>query len=311
MAGLPAVRNVPLGDLGLGTTNLGNLSTYSVLLAGIPVNDLPLVAGQTDNLAGWCASVADVGLDCTTDFGANLADPNAIQNDNITLPVLSFAGVDVDGSALLSLDVSGIDLAGSPIGDTLLDNLNIGVVPLSSQPLVPSPSLPSYLPPTVSVPAELEDVTLGSLGVAAPLAALNPADVSIADTLLSALELGASPTETPLSDYQWASPSIGGATLLSDTTVPPAVAGIEVADLGLNAPLLSVPLDELVLPGSGRSIGSYTLADLVPATSPFGVVAVRCVAVWCQSVRCQSVRCVAVRCQSVWCQSVRCVAKRA
>ena len=159
-----------------------------------------------------------------------------IQNDNITLPVLSFAGVDVDGSALLSLDVSGIDLAGSPIGDTLLDNLNIGVVPLSSQPLVPSPSLPSYLPPTVSLPAELEDVSLGSLGDAAPLAALNPADVSIADTPLSTLELGASPTETPLSDYQWASPSIGGATLLSDTTVPPAVAGIEVADLGLNAP---------------------------------------------------------------------------
>ncbi len=276
VAAEPAVRNLAIGDLGLGTTNLGSLSTYAVLLAGIPVNDLPLVAGQQNSLDGWCALAADVGLDCVSDFGADLTNPGA--NEHITLPSLSLAGVDVDGSALLSVDVSAVDLAGSPIGSSALSDLNIGAVPLASQPLVAAPSLPSYVPPTVGVPAQLWPVTLGSLGSSVPLASLRPGDVSIGDTPLSStsLDLGAQPATSPLVDYPWAPPSIGSATLLSDEEIPPAVAAIEVADLGQNAPVLAVPLDEIILPGSGRALSSYTLAELSAgsnqtATSPFGI----------------------------------------
>ncbi|MDJ0771201.1 MAG: C25 family cysteine peptidase, partial [Ilumatobacter sp.] len=265
--GLAGVQNIPIGDLGLGTTNLGSLSTYAVLLAGIPVNDLPLTDRQTDSLAAWCALAGDVGLDCVADFGADLTNPGA--NGQITLPVLSFAGVEVDGAALLSLDVAGVDLTGSPIGVTTLDDLNIGAVPLSSQPLVPTPALPSYLPATVGAPAQLGSVTLAELGGAAPLNALDPTDTTLGNAALSTLDLAATPTDSPLTQYLWSPPAVGAALLLGDTAVPQPVQDIEIAEIGLAAPLLSVPLDEFVLP-SGRALGDYRVTELLADSTPFG-----------------------------------------
>ncbi len=128
----PALATVTLGDLGLQASTLGSISTYAALLAGVPVTQLP-VPGAGDATAFWCDLVRDTGLDCASDFGP----------EPLTLPVLSFAGVDVEQADFLGALIDGATgLTGTPIGSTQLGELNIGAVPLASQPLVPSKSLP-------------------------------------------------------------------------------------------------------------------------------------------------------------------------
>ena len=254
---LPFIR---LGDLGLQASNLGSVSTYAALLAGVPVTQLP-VPGSSNAIDYWCGLVSANGLDCATDFDIT----------DLTLPVLSFAGVDVEQAEFLGAEIDGsTDVSGTPIGTTLLAALDIGAVPLASQPLVPSKSLPSYLPSTLDVPQVFQDVTLGELGPAAPLGALTPAGVGLNDsTPVSALNLEFQP-DSPLADYSWVAPAAGASLLVSsEQPLAPAIASIPVGDLGLNAPVLSVPLDEIVLP-NGRALGDYRLVELLGGEAEFG-----------------------------------------
>jgi hypothetical protein len=259
---------VRLGDLTLTSSNLGSMSTYAALLAGKPVDQLPVPSGTTAS-AYWCGQVEAAGLSCESDFGVTNGDVSAL-----TLPVLSLAGVDVEAAALLGAplvdaDGAAVNLSGTPIGDRELGSLNLGVVPLASQPLVPSKSLPSFLPPTLAVPEQFLGITLGELGGAAPLAALAPVDVGLAGEPVSSLDLTHNP-ESPLDDYLWVPPAAGASLLLSqEGPLPSAIAAVPVADLGLDAPVLAVPLDELVLP-NGRTLGSYRVSELAAAEAPFG-----------------------------------------
>ncbi len=270
-------QNIKLGELGLDASNLGSISTYAALLAGLSINDLPNPNPDPSGaaVAYWCQRVADVGLGCARDFGV---DPTTGAGaNNLTLPILSFAGVDVEtGDLLGQLLVDGadvIDLVGTPIGRLPLGELDLGTVPLASQPLVPSKSLPSYLPTTSDVPSEFDSVTLGDLGGAAPLAALTPADVGLAGAPLSTLKLDSRP-DSPLQDYVWAPPAAGASLLLSneDATLPTRLADVPLWALGSSAPILSLPLDDLVIPSSGRAVGDFTLGELFgsAATAPFG-----------------------------------------
>ena len=254
---LPSIR---LGDLGLQASNLGSISTYAALLAGVPVTQLP-VPGSSNAIDYWCGLVSANGLNCATDFDTT----------DLTLPVLSFAGVDVEQAEFLGAEIDGsTDVSGTPIGTTLLGALDIGAVPLASQPLVPSKSLPSYLPSTLDVPQVFQAVTLGELGPAAPLGALTPAGVGLSDsTPVSALNLEFQP-DSPLADYSWVAPAAGASLLVSsEQPLAPAIASIPVGDLGLNAPVLSVPLDEIDLP-NGRTLGSYRLVELLGGEADFG-----------------------------------------
>jgi hypothetical protein len=262
------LEGIALGDLTLTSNNLGSMSTYAALLAGKSVAELPVPAGETAS-SYWCGQVSAAGLSCGTDFGVTGGNVSAL-----TLTVLSFAGVDVETAALLGaplVDANGtpVGLSGTPIGARELSSLNLGVVPLASQPLVPSKSLPSFLPPTLAVPGEFLDVTLDALDGAAPLAALTPADVGLGTAPLSALDLTHNP-DSPLDDYLWVPPAAGASLLLSsEGDLPDAVADIPVADLGLDAPVLSVPLNDLRLP-NGRTLGSYRVSELAAAEAPFG-----------------------------------------
>ena len=253
---------IQLGDLGLQSSTLGSISTYAALLAGVPVAQLPVPESASSADEFWCALVANAGLNCAADFGSA----------PLTLPVLSFAGVDVESAEFLGALIDGnTDLAGTPIGSTLLGQLNIGAVPLASQPLVPSKSLPSYLPSTVEVPGSFRALTLGDLGPSAPLAALVPGDVVglIDSTPVSDLDIEFQP-DSPLADYSWVAPAAGASLLVSsEAPLAPAVASIPVSDLGLNAPVLSVPLDELILP-NGRALGDYRLVELLGGEADFG-----------------------------------------
>ncbi len=258
----PAVLDqVRLGDLGLQASTLGSISTYAALLAGVPVDQLPVPDSAGSVQAFWCDLVTDAGLDCATDFGSA----------PLTLPVLSFAGVDVEQADFLGALIDGAtDLSGTPIGSTPLGKLNIGDVPLASQPLVPSKSLPSYLPSTVDVPDAFLDVTLGELGQAAPLGALSPEDLGIDSTdSVSALDLEFQP-DSPLADYSWVAPAAGASLLVTnEAPLDPDVAEIQVGALGLNAPVLSVPLDEIILP-NGRALADYRLVELLGGAAEFG-----------------------------------------
>ena len=258
----PAVLDqVRLGDLGLQASTLGSISTYAALLAGVPVDQLPVPDSAGSAQAFWCDLVTDAGLDCATDFGSA----------PLTLPVLSFAGVDVEQADFLGALIDGAtDLSGTPIGSTPLGKLNIGDVPLASQPLVPSKSLPSYLPSTVDVPDAFLDVTLGELGQAAPLGALSPEDLGIDSTdSVSALDLEFQP-DSPLADYSWVAPAAGASLLVTnEAPLDPDVAEIQVGALGLNAPVLSVPLDEIILP-NGRALADYRLVELLGGAAEFG-----------------------------------------
>ncbi|MCU0260368.1 MAG: hypothetical protein MUE78_05065, partial [Ilumatobacteraceae bacterium] len=178
-----AAAAITLGELSLGASNLGSISTYAALLAGVPVTQLPYPSSSPSALAYWCGLVTAARLSCPFDFGV---DPTTGAGAaNLTLPVLSFAGIDVEqadllGSPLVRPTATGdvpVDLNGTPIGERSLAGLNLGAVPLASQPLVPSKQLPSFVPVAASIPAALGGVTLGELGGAAPLAALTPADV--------------------------------------------------------------------------------------------------------------------------------------
>jgi hypothetical protein len=257
----PAVLDqVRLGDLGLQASTLGSISTYAALLAGVPVDQLP-VPGSATATDFWCGLVTEAGLDCEDDFGAA----------PLTLPVLSFAGVDVEQAEFLgALIDSNTDLTGTPIGSTLLGDLNIGDVPLASQPLVPSKSLPSYLPSTVDVPGAFLGVTLGELGQAAPLGALSPEDVGLESSdNISVLDLEFQP-DSPLADYSWVAPAAGASLLVTnEAPLDPDVAAIPVGALGLNAPVLSVPLDEIILP-NGRALADYRLVELLGGEAEFG-----------------------------------------
>jgi hypothetical protein len=253
--------DIRLGDLGLRASNLGSISTYAALLAGVPVTQLPVPASATEATAFWCDLVERNGLDCATDFGPA----------PLTLPALSFAGVDVEQAEFLGALIDGeTDLVGTPIGSTLLGALNIGAVPLASQPLVPSKSLPSYLPSTVVVPDRFRDVTLGELDQAAPLGALTPEDVGLeSGARVSVLDIEHQP-DSPLADYSWVAPAAGASLLVSsEAELAPRVAGIPLGDLGLNAPVLSVPLDEIILP-NGRNLGEYRLVELLGGEAEFG-----------------------------------------
>ena len=263
---------VTLGELGLEASNLGSISTYAALLAGVSVDQLP-VPGGAEATQYWCGLISDARLSCADDFGV-LADGSGISN--LTLPVLSFAGIDIEQADLLGTPLvdsagAGIDLSGTPIGENALQDVNLGVVPLASQPLVPSKALPSFLPSTVGVPAEFSGVSFGELAGATPLASLQPAEVGLDGVLLSELDLTAQP-ESPLVDYQYAPKSVGASLLLTneDDELPADLAAVPVKDLGASAPILSLPLEELVLP-NGRTIGSYRLDELFVDSAPFGV----------------------------------------
>lgn len=260
--GFPGVLDdIRLGDLGLRASNLGSISTYAALLAGVPVTQLPVPQSSTDANAFWCDLVERNGLDCTDDFGPA----------PLTLPVLSFAGIDVEQAEFLGALIDGeTNLDGTPIGSTRLGALNIGAVPLASQPLVPSKSLPSYLPSTLEVPDAFRSVTLGELGQAAPLGAVTPEDVGLAsDDPVSVLDIEHQP-DSPLADYSWVAPAVGASLLVgSEAPLASSVAGIPIGDLGLNAPVLSVPLDEIVLP-NGRKLGDYRLVELLGGEAEFG-----------------------------------------
>ncbi len=283
-----AAERIELGDLALQASNLGSISTFAALLAGAPVEQLPFPAGANSAIDYWCGQVDAAGLDCLADFGVNPS--TGAGGANLTLPVLSFAGIDIEQADLLgtplvrpNADGTGdvvVNLAGTPIGDQFLGSLNLGVVPLASQPLVPSKSLPSFVPVTPQIPAAFENITLGELAGATPLGALTPADLGLSGVLLStgnrpvpqgesALDLDHR-ADSPLSDYQWVQPAPGAGLLLaSEAALSPAVSGVKVSNLGTDAPLLSVPLDELILP-DGRALGDVRLSELLAETAPFG-----------------------------------------
>jgi hypothetical protein len=257
--------DIRLGDLGLRASNLGSISTYSALLAGVPVAQLPVPGSATSATDFWCGLVARNGLDCATDFGSA----------PLTLPVLSFAGIDVEQAEFLGALIDGdTNLTGTPIGSTPLGALNIGAIPLASQPLVPSKSLPSYLPSTLEVPTAFRTVTLGQLGQlgqAAPLGALTPEDVGLdRDDLVSVLDIEHQP-DSPLADYAWVAPAAGASLLVSsEAALEARIAEIPLGDLGLNAPVLSVPLDQIILPSNGRALGDYRLVELLGGAAEFG-----------------------------------------
>ena len=282
-----ATGRIKLGDLGLEASNLGSISTYAALLAGVSVTQLPFPAGARSALAYWCAQATKVGLDCSRDFGADVV--TGAGGVNLTLPVLSFAGIDVEQADLLGTPLvrpsadgsdSVVDLSGTPIGQQPLGQLNLGLVPLASQPLVPSKSLPSFIPVTPTIPTILRNVTLGELAGATPLGALIPADVGLSGALLStggravpvrerAVDLDFRAV-SPLSDYQWAPPAPGASLLLSsDAPLSNAVSNVTVKSLGADAPLLAVPLDQLTL-RNGREFGDIKLSELLASTAPFG-----------------------------------------
>ena len=228
-----ATARIELGALGLQASNLGSISTYAALLAGVSVTQLPFPAGARTALDYWCGQVDAAGLDCLDDFGVNVS--TGAGGENLTLPVLSFAGIDIEradllGSPLVRPNADGtgdivVNLAGTPIGDRALGDLNLGVVPLASQPLVPSKSLPSFIPVTPQIPDVFKGITLGELAGATPLGALTPADLGLDGVLLStgdrpvpagerALDLDHR-ADSPLSDYQWAQPAPGAGLLLA------------------------------------------------------------------------------------------------
>ena len=283
-----AVARIELGSLGLQASNLGSISTFAALLAGVSVTQLPFPAGAGTALGYWCGQVDAAGLDCLADFGVDLdAIGGPTGGANLTLPVLSFAGIDIEQADLLgtplvrpNADGTGdtvVNLAGTPIGDRPLGDLNLGVVPLASQPLVPSKSLPSFIPVTPQIPEDFEDITLGELGGATPLGALTPSDLDLDGVSLSTGDRDTPGTldldyraESPLSDYQWVQPAAGAGLLLaSEAPLTPAVSSVKVSDLGADAPLLAVPLDQLILP-SGRAFGEILLSELLADTAPFG-----------------------------------------
>ncbi len=112
---------------------LRSISTYAAPLAGVPVDQLPVPDSAASAQAFWCGLVTEAGLNCVADFGSA----------PLTLPVLSFAGVDVEQADFLGALIDGAtDLSGTPIGSTPSASSDIGDVPLASQPLVPSKSCP-------------------------------------------------------------------------------------------------------------------------------------------------------------------------
>ena len=285
------LQSVRLGDLNLQANNLGTISTYAALLARVPAVDFPLVGGL-DPAAYWSSKITDAGLP--------IGDFRDISQ--VTLPELSFAGVDIETPELLgSVIGSGTgqiapgDLIGTPIGDRALADLDLGGIPLAVQPFVPSKALPSFLPDTFvnpdTIDAGLAAVTLGDLdqsdatrGSAVPLAAIEPVNVGLTGTLLADLDIVEPPTSprSPLTDYIWAQPSVGQSLLIASgdpldptsTTPDPLdddVANIAIDAFGLDAPVLAVPLDEITV--GTRPLGDFTLGELTGAvaTAPFGV----------------------------------------
>ncbi|HAX80936.1 MAG TPA: hypothetical protein DCY40_00005, partial [Actinobacteria bacterium] len=248
---------VPLGSVPLGAVTVDYPGGWSALLAGTPFDGRPLqtillsevTAYAADNPGSDLASVtiARVSLDATP-LGAVSLLSLALGALPLGAVPLGAVGTGCDAATdqgfvcdpgtttLLELELSGFDVAASPLGAVPLGAVPLGSVPLGAVRL---DAVPLGAVPLGAVPLGAVDLAGTPLG-AVPLGA-----VDLAGTPLGAVPLGAVGGCGLLSGFAFTCVSLGatGDTSLYELAVLLETAGSSLAASPLGAvPLGAVPL---------------------------------------------------------------------
>jgi hypothetical protein len=240
----PGVAALTLGDVGLASTPLRNISLASLALGSIPLSSIPLSSIGLD----WCDFIPD----CSNLAGTTLMD---LDIQGIPLSSIPLSSIPLSSIPISSSPLSSIPLSSIPVGPTLLSSIPLSSIPLSSITIAGTPlsSIPlsSIAPPGGA--ADLCEYLNGFPGFACTdlgvnlsstlvelVQAIEAADMNVSSSPLSSIPLSSIPLSSiPLSSIPLSSIPLSSIPLSSIPLSSIAVAG---------TPLGSTPLSSITLP---------------------------------------------------------------
>jgi Ca2+-binding RTX toxin-like protein len=273
------LATIPLEDLDLGSTSVGDLSLASLVLGEATLAQLGLECPA--GVAGCDASTSTV-LDVESRGGSITAVPlgsiplgsiplgsiplGSIPLGSIPLGSIPLGAIgDIEAAPLGAIPLGSIgDLAAAPLGSIPLGSIPLGAIPLGSIPLgsIPLGSIPLGSIPLGAIDVGGDFCTFhdGQVGSEESCAALgiDPLTTTVANyaALLRASDLAA----TPLGSIPLGSIPLGSIPLGSIDVSGVPLGAIEVGAVDLAAsPLGSIPLGSIPL-------GAISLAEVCAAT---------------------------------------------